>query len=56
MKGIELFTPAGAAIEALQKEGILVIPSGSHVIRLLPPLILTEGHIDFLMQAFRKIL
>lgn len=56
MKGIELFVPAGPVIEALQKEGILVIPSGSHVIRLLPPLILIEEHIDILVQALREIL
>lgn len=56
MKGIELFVPATSYIKALQELGIIVIPSGTHVIRLLPPLIVQKEHIDMLVQALRKIL
>lgn len=42
-------------IEALQKEGILVIPSGTNVIRLLPPLILEEEHVNILIQALSSL-
>ena len=56
MKGIELTVPAAACIQALQERGILVIPSGSHVIRLLPPLIVQQSHIDTLVQALQDVL
>lgn len=55
MKGIELSVPAKPYIEALQKEGILVIPSGTNVIRLLPPLILEEKHVNILIQALYSL-
>lgn len=56
MKGIELSVPAAPYVKALQEYGILVIPSGTHVIRLLPPLILQRGHINELVQTMEKIL
>lgn len=56
MKGIELSCPAAPVIRALQDADILVIPSGTHVIRLLPPLILEEAHIDCLVRALDAIL
>ena len=56
MKGIELSVPAAYYINALQEAGIIVIPSGSHVIRLLPPLILEKEHIDALLYVLKKIL
>ena len=55
MKGIELSVPAKPYIEALQKEGILVIPSGTNVIRLLPPLILEEEHVNILIQVLDSL-
>lgn len=55
MKGIELSAPAKPYIEALQKEGILVIPSGTNVIRLLPPLILEEEHVNILIQVLDSL-
>ena len=51
MKGIELSVPAAYYINSLQEAGIIVIPSGSHVIRLLPPLILEKEHIDALLYT-----
>lgn len=56
MKGIELSVPAAYYINALQEAGIIVISSGSHVIRLLPPLILEKEHIDALLYVLKKIL
>lgn len=56
MKGIELTVPAKPYIEALQKQGILVIPSGTNVIRLLPPLILEKEHVDILIHALHSLL
>lgn len=56
MKGIELSQPAQEYIENLQHEGIIVIPSGTHVIRLLPPLIFEKQHIDHFIAILQKIL
>ena len=56
MKGIELTVPAAPYIKALQESGIIVIPSGSHVIRLLPPLILQTEHIDEFINVLRQTL
>lgn len=56
MKGIELTVPAAPYIKALQASGIIVIPSGTHVIRLLPPLILQKEHIDEFIDVFQQII
>lgn len=56
MKGIELTVPAAPYIKALQESGIIVIPSGTHVIRLLPPLILQKEHIDTLIYTLMNLL
>lgn len=56
MKGIELTVPAAPYIKALQASGIIVIPSGTHVIRLLPPLILQKEHIDTLIYTLMNLL
>lgn len=56
MKGIELFDTANHYIEKLQELGIIVIPSGNNVIRLLPPLVIKEEHVDMLIQALKRIL
>lgn len=56
MKGIELSVPAAPYIQSLQESGILVIPSGTRVIRLLPPLILQKHHINELVSIFHHIL
>ncbi len=56
MKGIELSVPAAPYIKALQESGVLVIPSGTHVIRLLPPLVLQQEHINEFALSFAKVL
>lgn len=56
MKGVELTVPAAPYIRALQEAGVIVIPSGTHVIRLLPPLIVREEHIDEFTLAFESVL
>lgn len=56
MIGIELKIPTASIIEALQGLGIIVIPSGTHVIRLLPPLIVQKEHIEILINSLKKVL
>lgn len=43
MIGIELRTKVGPILEALQAEGILALPAGRTVLRLLPPLVMSEA-------------
>ena len=54
MVGIDLVdeVKAGTLIAELQKEGVLVLPAGQNVIRLLPPLTVTE---EELAMAISKI-
>ncbi len=46
MIGVELKTRATPVLRALQERGVLALPAGSVVVRLLPPLILTEEQAD----------
>lgn len=56
MIGIELKRKATPYIKALQDEGLLVFPSGSLVIRLLPPLTISKEQIDFAVGKLKKVL
>lgn len=57
MVGIELREKSGRYIKALMEEhGIMALPAGSNVIRLLPPLIVTEEEIDAGVAAIAAVL
>ena len=56
MRGIELNVATAPVIKALQEDGIIVIPAGTNVLRLLPPLIIKEEHVDTLIAGLRKVL
>lgn len=57
MVGIELREKAGKYLRALMEEhGILALPAGSNVIRLLPPLIISEEEIDLGVNAIAQVL
>jgi acetylornithine/N-succinyldiaminopimelate aminotransferase len=44
--GLRCVVPAGDLIEKLRSRGLLTIPAGDNVVRLLPPLIVSEAEID----------
>ena len=46
MIGIKCVVPAGDVVVAFQKAGMLTVPAGDNVARLLPPLNIEESHID----------
>jgi acetylornithine/succinyldiaminopimelate/putrescine aminotransferase len=46
LRGIELTKPAAEIVSACRERGVLVITAGSQVIRLAPPLIISEAEID----------
>ncbi len=57
MVGIELREKAGKYIKTLMDDyGVLVLPAGSNVIRLLPPLIITPDEIEIGIQALAGVL
>ena len=56
MIGIDLRYRAGAVIKELQNKGILVTPGNSTVIRLLPPLIISEQDLDKVLSCIVEVL
>ncbi|MCM3718777.1 acetylornithine transaminase [Fictibacillus phosphorivorans] len=60
--GIECERPVGSFIEWLEEQGLLTVPAGENVIRLLPPLTVSEeeletaaGIISQLFKQFHKV-
>ena len=56
MVGIDLRIKAAPVVRGLTEKGILVLRSGSTIIRLLPPLVVTKEEIDRLVSAIDEIL
>jgi acetylornithine/LysW-gamma-L-lysine aminotransferase len=56
MIGIELNTKVEPVVEKMQNRGILVLRSGSHILRLLPPLTISYKHLDIVSETLREIL
>lgn len=54
--GIECKQEVGPLIEALQQNGLLVLSAGSHVIRILPPLLVTKDEIQKAVQMLHDVL
>jgi len=45
IRGIELVEPAAETVTRVREAGLLTVPAGAHVIRLLPPLTATDAEI-----------
>ncbi|MBN1584272.1 MAG: aspartate aminotransferase family protein [Anaerolineae bacterium] len=56
MIGIELRTKSRPYLEALMDQGVLALPAGSTVIRLLPPLIIGYKELDQVVAAIETVL
>ena len=57
MVGIELREKVGPHLKALMEDhGVLALPAGANVLRLLPPLILNEDEIEIGVQALARVL
>ncbi len=56
MIGIELREKAAPNLRALLEQGIIALPAGPSVIRLLPPLVITESEIDQVVAALQRVL
>jgi acetylornithine/succinyldiaminopimelate/putrescine aminotransferase len=56
MIGIELRRPAGPVVRELQERGVLVLPAGRTVLRILPPLIIGSGDADAAVDRIVEVL
>src|SRR5690606_14561636 len=54
--GLELRGRVTPVLQSLTHQGILALPAGKHVLRLLPPLILSEADISEIVNAIREAL
>jgi acetylornithine/N-succinyldiaminopimelate aminotransferase len=56
MQGIVVTTSNGEIVKKAMAEGLLLITAGADVIRIVPPLIITEAHVDEMIEKLRKAL
>lgn len=56
MIGIELRQKVRPLLKELMEQGVLALPAGSTVLRLLPPLVITREEIDSLAGSIIKVL
>lgn len=56
MIGIELKEKSAPYLQKLLEEGILALPAGNTVIRLLPPLIIAQKELDWVVQKIEEVL
>jgi len=56
MIGVELRGKAAPVLQALQDDGVLAIGAGSGVVRLLPPLVITDEQWSRSLDALGRAL
>jgi acetylornithine aminotransferase len=56
MLGLLFDKPAAPVLEGLREEGVIALPAGPDVVRMLPPLILSRAEIDEALAALDKVL
>jgi len=56
MIGIELKIKVGPVLRALQERGVLALPAGATVLRLLPPLVIEQEDMEQVVDAIEEVL
>ena len=56
MQGLVLTKPVGEVIQKAMKNGLIAISAGGNVLRLVPPLTITEAHVDEFIEKLEKAL
>lgn len=56
MQGIVCDKPVGQIAAAALEEGLIIITAGNNVIRLVPPLVIEEKHVDEMLEKLNKVL
>ena len=53
--GLRAVVPNGDVVARLREAGLLTAPAGDNVVRVMPPLIIDESHIDQAMAIFEQV-
>lgn len=56
MLGVELKIKVTPVLQALMERGVLALPAGPNVLRLLPPLVIEQGDLDAAIDAIEETL
>jgi acetylornithine/N-succinyldiaminopimelate aminotransferase len=54
MLGLECAVPNRDLMTKLRGNGLLTLTAGDHVLRMLPPLVIEESHVDEAMEILEK--
>jgi acetylornithine/N-succinyldiaminopimelate aminotransferase len=54
--GVELDVPAGPVVDAALDAGLVTLTSGANVLRLAPPLVVGETHVDQALAILREVM
>jgi acetylornithine/N-succinyldiaminopimelate aminotransferase len=54
--GVELDVPAGPVVDAALDAGLVTLTSGANVLRLAPPLVVGETHVDQALTILREVM
>jgi acetylornithine/N-succinyldiaminopimelate aminotransferase len=55
MMGLKPRAPAAEVIAALRAQGLLTVPAADNVIRLLPPLVVEDAHVDEALEIIGRV-
>ena len=56
MRGLEFNVPVGPYINKALEKGLLIISAGTHIIRFVPPLVITKENVDEMIQILEESL
>lgn len=56
MQGVECSAPVGGVINSCLEKGLVLINAGSNILRFVPPLVITEEHVDEMAEILRAAL
>lgn len=56
MQGLQFECPVGEIIQDCQNRGLILINAGANVIRFVPPLVITEQHVDEMIEILKASL
>ena len=55
MRGLRAIVPNGELVARLRGEGLLTVPAGDNVVRILPPLIIDDSHIAEALDIMGRV-
>lgn len=54
MQGLELKVPVKSIVSDLFKQGVIIVSAGTHVLRMLPPFIIENKHVDEFIEVLEE--